>query len=105
MMRKALVYVHNVLAAYFYQQDGIYTVQYVEGYCGEPISLTCPVRQDPYTFEAFPAFFDGVLPEGPQLEALLRHAKLDADDYFSQLMHVGNDLVGAVTVKEGFPDA
>lgn len=32
------------------------------------------------------------------LDALLRNAKIDRDDPFSQLLAVGQDLVGAVTV-------
>jgi serine/threonine-protein kinase HipA len=33
------------------------------------------------------------------LEGLLKIAKIDKRDYFSQLIATGNDLVGAVTVK------
>ena len=64
------------------------------------MSLTLPVRPAPYEFETFPAFFDGLLPEGLNLEALLKLAKLDAGDCFGQLVTVGGDLVGAVTVEE-----
>jgi serine/threonine-protein kinase HipA len=52
-----------------------------------------------YLFETFPPFFEGLLPEGYQLDALLRKAKLDKNDYFSQLVTVGRDLVGSVTVE------
>jgi len=34
------------------------------------------------------------------LEGLLKIKKIDKNDYFSQLMAVGEDMVGAVTVKE-----
>jgi len=34
------------------------------------------------------------------LEALLKVLKLDADDYLGQLLILGEDLVGAVTVRE-----
>ena len=34
------------------------------------------------------------------LDGLLRQRKIDKDDYFSQLLAVGKDLVGAVTVEE-----
>jgi len=40
------------------------------------------------------------LPEGFQLEALLRRKKLDRNDHFGQLLLVGGDTVGAVTVRE-----
>ena len=43
---------------------------------------------------------DFELPEGYNLEALLRTCKIDRDDLFSQLMAVGMDMVGAVTAQE-----
>ena len=79
---------------------------YDEDYDGPRVSLTMPRRSGPYAFDAFPPFFDGLLPEGAQLEALLRQAKLDRSDYFGQLVTVGADLVGNVTVHplpEGRP--
>ena len=77
-----------------------YRFEYDEGYTGLPVSLTMPVRMKTFSFDHFPPFFDGLLPEGHQLEGLLKQGKVDRDDYFSQLMLVGNDTVGAVTVKE-----
>jgi serine/threonine-protein kinase HipA len=77
-----------------------YRFTYLEGYTGESISLTMPVRETPYEFDSFPSFFDGLLPEGSMLEGLLRQLKIDRKDMFSQLLAVGNDLVGAVTVEE-----
>jgi serine/threonine-protein kinase HipA len=41
-----------------------------------------------------------LLPEGPQLEALLRKHKIDRHDAFRQLVTVGEDLVGSLTVHE-----
>ena len=81
-------------------EDGRYCFQYDDAYLGEPISLTMPLVKTPYYFDHFPPFFDGVLPEGEQLEALLRLKKIDRRDFFSQLLAVGADLVGAVTVEE-----
>ena len=45
------------------------------------------------------ADFDGLLPEGVQLTALLQRGKIDKHDLFSQLVAVGADLVGAVTIE------
>ncbi|MBR9980830.1 MAG: HipA N-terminal domain-containing protein, partial [Desulfatitalea sp.] len=58
------------------------------------------VRPVPYEFETFPPFLEGLLPEGYNLEALLRALKIDRQDLFSQLLAVGTDMVGAVTVRE-----
>lgn len=77
-----------------------YVFEYDVNYNGPPVSLTMPIIQKVYCFNHFPAYFEGVLPEGHQLQALLYQRKLDHDDYFAQLMYVGNDLVGAFTVKE-----
>ncbi len=77
-----------------------YKFRYDEGYSGEPVSLTMPVSQKQYEFDIFPPFFEGLLPEGVQLEGLLRVRKIDKDDWFGQLAAVGEDMVGAVTVKQ-----
>ena len=99
-MREAVVSVHGAEAGRLMEQeDGQYMFIYFNDYDGPPASLTMPVRPEPYPFERFPPFFDGLLPEGWQLEALLRQAKLDRGDVFGQLLAVGADTVGAVTVE------
>ena len=59
-----------------------------------------PIRERIFEFDRFPPFFDGLLPEGVLLEALLKRRKIDRQDYFSQIVAVGEDLVGAATVRE-----
>jgi serine/threonine-protein kinase HipA len=59
-----------------------------------------PTTKREYIYASFPPFFDGVLPEGVMLEALLKQRKIDRNDLFGQLVAVGEDLVGAVSVKE-----
>lgn len=100
-MRKARIYVNNTDAAVFETLDhGLYTLTHHTDYQGAPISLAMPLTNKPYKFDAFPAFFEGLLPEGIMLEALLRKFKVDRNDYFQQLITVGKDLVGAVTLEE-----
>ena len=77
-----------------------YVFRYLDTYNGNPVSLTMPVDLGEIHFDGFPPFFDGVLPEGVMLDGLLRQKKIDKDDLFSQLVAVGRDLVGAVTVEE-----
>ncbi len=76
-----------------------YKFQYLELYNGEPVSLTMPLEKKEYIFNEFPPFFDGLLPEGFMLEALCRRMKVDKDDSFRQLLLVGGDAVGSVTVE------
>ncbi len=100
-MRSARVFFENDFAGQLVETENgrEYSFQYEQGYNGPPISLTMPVREESYHFNEFPPFFDGLLPEGFQLEALLRQKKLDRDDKFGQLLIVGADTVGAVTIK------
>ncbi len=100
-MKKACVFVNAVAAGLLEKRaDGKYTFTYHADYQGSPVSLTMPLAKSSYEFEKFPPFFEGLLPEGMMLEALLRKYKLDKKDYFGQLVKVGEDVVGAVTVKE-----
>lgn len=100
-MRKANILIHGKIAGILIENNkNYYTVQYLKNYQGPPISLTMPVEKKEFSYDHFPAFFEGLLPEGIMLEALLRKRKIDRNDYFSQLIAVGHDLVGAVTVEE-----
>ncbi|MBI2791271.1 MAG: HipA N-terminal domain-containing protein [Gammaproteobacteria bacterium] len=99
-MRKAQVYNHGVYAGQLIEVgDGTYEFIYDEQYKGPAISLTMPVSKQRFTYKQFPSFFDGLLPEGMLLEALLKNAKIDRKDLFSQIVTVGKDLVGSVTVE------
>jgi len=101
-MRKAKVYVKAVEAGTFTEliKGKEYVFEYINGYNGVDVSQTMPTKEKVYKFDRFPPFFDGLLPEGIQLEGLLKLKKIDKYDYFSQLIAVGDDMVGAVTVKE-----
>ena len=69
------------------------------GLPNEKIFVGFCLNHKKYGYKSFPPFFEGLLPEGVMLEGLLKIAKIDKKDYFSQLIATGNDLVGAVTVK------
>jgi serine/threonine-protein kinase HipA len=77
---------------------GRYRFRYDDAYSGPPVSLSLPVSKREFVFEVFPPFFEGLLPEGAMLEGLLRQCKIDRTDLFGQLLAVGGDTVGAVTV-------
>jgi len=100
-MRKARIMVNDIDAGILEElQNRHYQFIYHAHYQGAPVSLTMPIKQATYTFNKFPPFFEGLLPEGVMLEALLRKYKLDRNDYFGQLIKVGHDVVGAVTIEE-----
>jgi serine/threonine-protein kinase HipA len=101
-MRKTKIFVQGVEAGIFSEikQGTEYIFEYNDGYTGLEISRTMPKNVQVYKFNKFPPFFDGLLPEGFQLDGLLKINKIDKNDLFSQLIAVGEDLVGVVTVKE-----
>ncbi|HET8865483.1 MAG TPA: HipA N-terminal domain-containing protein [Gracilimonas sp.] len=101
-MRKAEVYMHKDLAGFLIEEEinKNYRFRYERDYHGAPVSVTMPVEQKEFEFDEFPPFFEGLLPEGINLESLLRTKKIDRNDRFSQLIAVGEDTVGAVSVRE-----
>jgi serine/threonine-protein kinase HipA len=102
MIRKADVFMHDMHVGVLEEikPRAAYRFIYDTAYNGPPVSLTAPVRNEPYEYDTFPPFLEGLLPEGYNLEALLRALKIDRNDHFSQLTAVGRDMVGAVTVGE-----
>lgn len=103
-MRTVKIYISDQLAGRLLETDDRhYIFEYEPNYTGLPVSLTMPLSQRVFHFNSFPAFFDGLLPEGPQLEGLLKQRKLDRDDYLGQLIAVGKDMAGVVTVRENEP--
>ena len=101
-MRRAKVYVKGIEAGTLTEvgKGKEYLFEYLDEYNGLVVSRTMPVTERSFRFNRFPPFFDGLLPEGIQLEGLLKIKKIDKNDYFSQLMAVGEEMVGVVTVKE-----
>jgi serine/threonine-protein kinase HipA len=101
-MRQAQVFQNRQLAGLLEElSDGRYRFTYEEEFTGDPVSLAMPVTQRVYEFNRFPPVFEGLLPEGYQLEALLRRNKIDRHDLFGQLVAVGQDVVGSLTISEG----
>ncbi|HLD50033.1 MAG TPA: HipA N-terminal domain-containing protein [bacterium] len=99
-MRKAKILFNGRPAGILTEENGHYIFEYSKEYKGPSISRTMPREKEKFEFEEFPSFFDGLLPEGVNLEAFLRRTKIDRKNYFGQLLAVGQDLVGAVTVEE-----
>ena len=101
-MRKAKVFNFGMYAGDLIESEKGKKYQFIyrDDYDGSPVSLTFPINQKKYFFEMFPPFFEGLLPEGIQLDALLRLTKIDRNDFFSILLITGKDLVGSITVGE-----
>ena len=101
-MRRAKVFLNDVEAGVLEERipGKEYVFRYNDSYHGDPVSLIMPVEQREFAYDRFPPFFEGLLHEGIMLDGMLRQLKIDRDDLFSQLVAVGKDMVGAVTVEE-----
>ena len=100
-MRKANVYQQGILAGTLEGIEGDrWRFTYADNYSAAPVSLTMPVSQQVHEFDRFPSVFEGLLPEGIQLDTMLRRYKLDRNDLFGQLLLVGEDVVGSLTIKQ-----
>ncbi len=99
-MKLAHIYQQSQLAGVLEaRDDGSFRFTYDPTFHGEPVSLTMPTSQRTWEFSSFPAPFEGLLPEGVNLDALLRLRKLDRHDLFGQLLAVGNDVVGSLRIE------
>ena len=100
-MRKAAIFQQATPAGILEELDGgRWRFTYEQNFAGQPVSLTMPTAQATYEFNRFPPVFEGLLPEGEQLEAMLRRCKIDRKDFFRQLITTGQDLVGSLMVRE-----
>ena len=101
-MKKAKVFVHGTFAGILEEVEAnkAYNFSYLDNYTGLQVSLTMPTNKKIYSFDTFPPFFDGLLPEGFLLEGLLKTNKIDRNDCFSQLIAIGSDMVGCITVEK-----
>lgn len=103
-MRKAKVFMNNELAGIITENEDGYLFQYEKKYLenpnSKPVSLTLPVREEPFFSRNMFPFFDGLIPEGWLLEIAEKNWKLDARDRMGLLLACCRDCVGAVSIEE-----
>lgn len=63
-----------------------------------PLSLSLPLREDPFGDSISRAFFSNLLQENDQLERVIAREGLDRGDIVGLLAHVGADCSGSVSV-------
>ena len=101
-MKRADIYYKDRLAGLLTEDDGYefrYDVSYLSWPGAEPVSLTMPLREEPYRSGVLFPFFDGLIPEGWLLDVALRNTDISVLDRMSLLLLCCDDCVGAVSVK------
>lgn len=101
-MKQAAVYMRNALAGILTEDENGYSFRYEPEYLdrpdAEPISLTMPLRSNPYLDKVLFPFFDGLIPEGWLLDIAEKSWKIDLRDRMSLLLACCRDCIGAVSV-------
>lgn len=103
MKREGKVYFQDRLAGKVWRDDTSYGFAYDEGWLAihtaQPVSLTLPLRVEPYISPTMIPFFDGLIPEGWLLELTVKNWKLDPADRMGLLLTACKDCIGAVSVE------
>ena len=101
-MRKAEIKIYDTTAGWLVEDENGYHFNYDSSYLNssnpDPISLTFPLKEQPYTSKILFPFFDGLIPEGWLLDIAQNNWKLNPRDRMGLLMACCKDCIGAVSV-------
>lgn len=101
-MRQAEVYLRDIKAGILTEDEYGYKFEYDRKYLdsenAESISLTLPLREEPYRDKVLFPFFDGLIPEGWLLNIAEQNWKINNRDRMSLLIACCRDCIGAVGV-------
>lgn len=75
-----------------------YTADWAGRPDARPVSLTLPVRAEPYVSRRLHPCFANLLPEGWLLDLSVAKLKVPADDVFGLLLAVCRDCIGAIEI-------
>ena len=103
-MKQGNVYFKNILAGTIREDEDGFTFQYDPEYLqhddAQPVSLTLPLREEPYVSQVMLPFFDGLIPEGWLLDVAIKSWKINERDRMGLLLACCNDCIGAVSVEQ-----
>jgi serine/threonine-protein kinase HipA len=101
-MRRAEVHMQDRLAGILEEHDlgyrFVYTPEFLTRQGAVAVSLSLPLRAEPYEDKRFFPFFDGLIPEGWLLAIAEETWKLDSRDRMGLLLACCRDCIGAVSV-------
>lgn len=100
--RRGRVFVQGHYAGMIEEVEDGYSFTYDREYLkakGPAVSLTIPLREEPFLSETLFPFFDGLIPEGWLLSVAARNWKLDPEDRFGLLLFSCEDSIGDVSIK------
>lgn len=103
--RAAQVFVQNHLAGMIQETEKGYRFTYSKSYLDSKkplaVSLTLPLREEPYESTVLFPFFDGLIPEGWLLHVVIKNWKIPSKDRFGLLLVSCRDCIGDVSIRVG----
>lgn len=103
MIRKGKVFYNGLFAGTVTEKENEYTFEYLHEFlktkAARPISLTLPLREEPYSSKVLFPFFDGLIPEGWILDIVEKNWKLNPRDRMELLLTFCQDTIGAISVE------
>ena len=101
-MRRAKIIVDQSFAGILTENEEGYIFEYDPDYIksknSKAVSLTLPLREEPYKADHLFSFFDGLIPEGWLLEIVHKNWKLNPRDRMGLLLATCRDCIGNVSV-------
>ena len=100
IFRKAKVNYKDRLAGYLSETENGFRFVYDQDYfrTGPAISVSLPLRKEPFESPELFSFFEGLLPEGWYRDIAMATVKVDPKDSFGLLLATSADTVGAVSI-------
>jgi serine/threonine-protein kinase HipA len=100
--RSGRILVEALEAGILSETESGYRFSYSEKYLGIadalPVSLTLPLRPEPYVSHVLFPFFDGLIPEGWLLAVAEKTWKLDSRDRMGLVLACCRECIGNVSV-------
>ena len=100
---KLSVYLHNSLAGQIWLDDTSrfsfqYDYSYIEDPAAIPLSLSLPLREEPYLNDTARPFFSNLLPEGEVRSLVAKIKQISEHNDFKLLEAIGGECAGAVSI-------
>lgn len=100
--KKAFVYYNGAKAGVLQKNAAGYVFEYDRSYAAtpgaKPVSLAMPLDKGRFEDAKLFPFFEGLLPEGWLLDITSKTLKIDKNDKFELLLHIGKDTIGAISI-------
>ena len=94
------VYVGNIIGNDYQDACFKYSKEYLVFEKARPISISLPLKAEPFNSDATKNFFEGLLPEGFMRRSVAKWMRTDENDYLSILARLGSECLGAIKIVE-----